>query len=225
MMAAPSLRLEQRRRVVLFSALLVCAFLSHTSTFALLSAATFVVAALFLWRGGPAMASPGRAVLLALAVAILLAVVLYYGHFVATYRNELSRIGAETAAGAADAGGRGIGTRLAAVPRYLGLYFGVPILALAGWGAFALWRRGGADRMVLSMSGWAIACLAFLLLGVLTPVDMRYYLAAIPVIALSAAIGAADAWRSGAGRRAAAAVLLAGAVVVGIRGWLGTLGS
>ena len=34
--------------------------------------------------------------------------------------------------------------RLASVPRYLQLYFGVPALALAAWGAALLWRRARA---------------------------------------------------------------------------------
>ena len=68
--------------------------------------------------------------------------VVYYAHFMETYRTEFARIGGETAAAAPDAGGRGIVERLASVPRYLQLYFGAPVLALAAWGGAWLWRRG-----------------------------------------------------------------------------------
>ena len=69
--------------------------------------------------------------LAATLAAAVVAVALYYAHFIDTYRTELARIGAETATAAPDAGGRGICERLASVPRYLRLYFGVPAI-LAG---------------------------------------------------------------------------------------------
>ena len=119
MMSAASVRLEHRALVCLFSVVLACAFLSHTSTFAILAVITLLVAVLFWWRGGPALRSPALAVTLALVAAVLLAVGLYYAHFMDTYRTELARIGKETAAAAPDAGGRGIAARLESVPRYL----------------------------------------------------------------------------------------------------------
>jgi hypothetical protein len=224
LMASGSLRLERRIVTTVFAAVLTAAFLSHTSTFAILSVACFLTAGLFWWRGGPPLRSPAAAVMVSLAIAVVLAVALYYAHFIETYRTELARIGAETATAAPDAGGRGIVARLLAVPRYLYLYFGVPALALATWGTGVLWRRGTADRLALSIAGWALACVAFLALGILTPVDMRYYLASIPIVALVAGLGASAGWSAGGLARIASGALLAWAVVEGVSGWWATIG-
>ena len=120
---------------------------------------------------------------LARRVAAALAVALYYAHFVETYRTELARIGSETAAAAPDAGGRGIATRLASVPRYwVSTSASRPAPRRRGRGV--LWRRGAPrDRLTLASAAGRWRVLAFLVLGVLTPVDMRYYLAAIPALA------------------------------------------
>jgi hypothetical protein len=222
--ASPALRMEHRGLVALLTIAFTAAFLSHTSAFAIASVAACSIAMLFWWRGGPALRSPAIAVLVAFAIALILAVVIYYAHFIDTYRTELGRIGSETATAAPDAGGRGIGERLAAVPRYLYLYFGVPALVLAAWGALLLWQRGTRDRVTLSVAGWGMSCLLFLAIGILTPVDMRYYLAAIPVVAFAAAMGASIAWAAGGAQRIAAAVLLAWTVLVGVRSWWGALG-
>jgi len=61
-------------------------------------------------------------------------------------------------------------------------------------------------------------------LGILTPVDMRYYLAAIPAIAVFGAAGATAGWASSANWRALAVVLLAASVYVGVDAWWVTLG-
>jgi hypothetical protein len=151
-------------------------------------------------------------------------VAIYYAHFFDTYRTELARIGGETATAAPDAGGRGIAGRLESVPRYLHIYYGVPVLALAVWGATDLWRRGARDRSTLAVIGWLVACGLFLLLGILTPVDMRYYLAAIPALAFLGAVGAASAWTDGGIPRIAAAVLLSGTIYAGLHAWWSTLG-
>ena len=185
-------RLERGARHALFAVVVTAAFLSHTSTFAILSVAcsATAVALLVARRAGAAVPcaspswwrSPSRSSWRS---------ALYYAHFLATYRTELARIGAETATAAPDAGGRGIMARLLSVPRYVYLYFGVPTLLLAAWGARWLWRP--VDRLSLAIGGWTLACGAFLALGILTPVDMRYYLAAIPVVALVAGLGASAA--------------------------------
>ena len=176
---------------------------------------------MFWWRGGPALRSPALAVLTAVILAVVLAIVLYYAHFLETYRTELSRIGSETAAAAPDAGGRGIGSRLAAVPIYLRNYYGTAAVTLALWGAAALWHRGARDRTTLACAGWTLACLLFLVIGILTPVDMRYYLAAIPVVAIAGALAAAFGWTSKGPRRVIAVLLLAWAAVGGVTAWFG----
>ncbi len=217
--ASGSLRLEQRSRVVLLTVALTAAFLSHTSAFAIGVVGVTLIVWLFWWRGGPALRSPSAAVAIALLASMVLAVALFYAYFVDTYRTELARIGSETAAGAPAAGRLTILDRLRLVPGYLAAYFGLPTLALTVWGTVLLWQRGARDRVTLTVAGWMVACLLFLVIGILTPVDMRHYLAVIPAVAIIAALGASIAWSNGGWQRVAAAVLLAWAVLVGVRGW------
>lgn len=223
LITAPALRSVASGGAVALMLALAAAFLSHTSTFAILVVCSLGAAGLFLWKGGPALRSPSAAVAIATVVAALVAVALYYAHFMDTYRAEFARLSGETAAGAADAGGRGIAARAAAVPRYFNVYLGIPLLALAAVGALDRWRRGARDRLTLAVAAWTSACAVFLLVGVLTPLDLRHYLAVIPAITLLAAVGASTLWRRSAPARAVAALLLGWTVWIGIDTLLGTL--
>ena len=223
LMTNPALRWEHRGYVALLIAVLLASFLSHTSAFAIAFVAAWCVALMFWWRGGPVLRSPAAAIVIAAIAAAVLAVVVYYAHFVDTYRTELSRIGTETAAAAPDAGGRGITERLAAVPRYLYLYYGVPVLAIATAGAVLLWQRGARDRSTLTCAGWLAGCLLFWILGIVTPVDMRHYLAAIPALAVIGAAAAAIAWTAGTPARFAAGALLGWSVFAAVHAWWSTL--
>jgi hypothetical protein len=200
---------------------LTFAFVSHTSTFAVVSAAAVVIATLFLISGNAELRRTGVLAAAAVAVAILAAILLYYSHFMDTYRTEWARISRETASAAPDAGGRGIAQRAASVPRYLYLYYGIPLLVLAGWG-LSLMRRW--DQLTLAVAGWSVACFAFLVLGVLTPVDMRYYLTAIPALAIAAGGAVAYGWARGGGPQWAVGGLVAWAVGGGIETWWRTFG-
>lgn len=222
-LTARSLRWERRGAVAIAAALFAAAFMSHTNTFAILAVTLALAVLLFLWRGGPALRSPAAAIAAALLLALIVSVALYYGHFMATYREQLARIGADMAAAAPDAGGRGIAARLLGVPRDLGLSFGWGMLALAAWGAWHLWRLGLADRLTLTLAAWVLSCLAYLALGVLTPVDVRYYLAAIPAVAMAAAIGASAGWTARGPARLVSALLLAWCVWTGVHNWWSAL--
>jgi hypothetical protein len=223
LIASPRLRWEHRASVALLAAVLFASFVSHTSAFAILSVTSPLIALLFLWRGGPALRSPAAAIVAATVVAATAAVAIYYAHFIETYRTELARIGSETATAAPDAGGRGIAERLASVPRYLVSYYGIPVLVLWAAGAALLWKRGARDRVTLACAGWLAGCFLFWVAGILTPVDMRHYLASVPAVAVLGGAGAAIAWTSGTQQRAATGVVLAWAVVVGIHAWWSTL--
>lgn len=216
--ADPGLRLERRLYVAALAALLGAAYMSHTSTFAILFPACVLIAAAFAWKGGPALRSPATAVLIAAVAAVILAVALYYAHFGETYRSEFARITAETASNAPDAGGRTALDRLASVPRYVRLYFGIPLILLAALGAWRLYVRGARDRGTLATLGWTAACGIFLVIGIITPVDMRHYLALIPALAVAASAGASWLWTTGPRHRAAAVGLLAWAAVTGMAG-------
>ena len=206
----------------LFTVILTYAFVSHTSTFAVVSVAGAMIAALFLLSANPELRRTGVTAAIGVGVAVLAAVLLYYAHFGETYRTEWARISSETAAAAPDAGGRGIAQRIASVPRYVYLYFGIPLLVLAAWGLMLLRKR--RDQLTVATIGWSCACLAFLVLGLLTPVDMRYYLTAIPALAVAGGIGAAYGWACGGATRVLAAALLAWAALVGVETWWGTFG-
>lgn len=213
----------------LLALILAVAYMSHTSTLAILFVATLSTAVLLRWRGGPALGSPASAIALATVGAAALAVVVYYAHFVDTYRAEVGRIGHETATAASDAGGRTIADRLRLVPYSLGIYIGAPVLLFAFLGAAELALRRTADRLTLTLAGWSLSCLAFLVIGILTPVDMRYYLAAVPAVAIAAGYGAAWAWSEGWPLhrtlwRITAAVFLAGTISTAFHNWWNALG-
>ena len=220
LIASPGLRRERVVSVVMLTLLMAAAFMSHTSTFALLMPAAVLIAAAFWWKGGPEWRSPASAVLIAVSIAAVLAVAIYYRHFGDVYRAEWTRISAETVSNAPDAGGRTPMARLAAVPLLLWLMYGVPMLALAVIGACRLAVRSPADRLTLALFGWTASCAIFFAIGIATPVDMRYYLAAIPAVAIAAAAGASWMWTAGTAARAAAGVMLAWALYIGVSGVL-----
>jgi hypothetical protein len=230
-----AVRLDRPAAVALLTAVLSAAYLSHTSTAAILLVAALATGALVAARGGAALRPMAAAVALAAVGAAIAATAIYYAHFVETYRSELGRIAQETAANAADAGGRTAGDRLASIPYLLRIHYGVPAMALAAFGALRLIRpafarsASAADPLALALGGWTAGCAIFLAIGILTPVDMRYYLAAVPVVATTAAYGASSAWNDNAPPsrlwwRAAAAMLLAATVWTGFRHWWNTLG-
>ena len=229
LMADEDVRLERWGATGSLAVVLVAAYLSHTGTLAIVFVATLATAALFWLRGGPTLRSGAAAIAVATIAAAALAVVLYYAHFMDTYRAEFARIGHETASAASDAGGRTIADRLRLVPYYLAAYIGAPVMLFAFLGAVELSRRRAHDRLTLTLAGWTMSCVAFLALGILTPVDMRHYLAAVPVIAIAAAYGAAWAWTEGWPLhrtlwRVTAAVFLAGTISLGFHYWWQVLG-
>jgi hypothetical protein len=96
-------------------------------------------------------------------------------------------------------------------------------------GAVQVARRPAGDRLALALGGWMLACAAFLAIGILTPVDMRYYLAAVPMIAVTGGYGAAWAWNEGWSphrtlSRITAAALLAGTIWIAFHNWWNVLG-
>lgn len=220
LVASPALRLERRAAVVALAGLMAAAFLSHTSTFVLLLPASALIAAAFLWKGGPALRSPAYAVAVAASIAALFAVAIYYRHFGEVYAEQWTRISGETAVDAPDAGGRTTIDRLLDAPRQLFLMFGIPMLALAAAGTYRLFVRSARDRLTLSLLGWSVSCMLFFAIGIATPVDMRYYLAAIPAIAITAAAGASWMWTKDGAARAGGAALLLWAAFTGVVGVL-----
>jgi hypothetical protein len=218
---APSLQLNRPAGITVATFVMLTAFLSHTSTFAMLSVTALIVAAVWLLQRDASLRSAAWALALSVTIAATTAVVVYYAHFMDVYRAEFARIGGETAVAAPDAGGRSIADRIRIVPYYVTIYYGIPSLVLAAAGAVFL--RRARDRLTLALTGWAVTCALFLLLGVVTPVDMRYYVAAIPVVAIAAARGAAQWWEAKGPLRIIAAVLLLISGWIGVASWLTVL--
>ena len=227
-------------------------FTSHVTTFALLLATLLGVAFCYRWMGGAALRAPARLVLLATTIGVVLSIVLYWGHFGAVYRTQFERMRAGTVAGAAptqapgavvnrpahapdDAPALGrsyipLRGRVAAALSETAANIGWPILLLALVGAWRLWVRGGRDRLVLVLVAWGVACLGFVVLSVLTPVETRFQQdawefigrvehATYPAAVILAAHGAVWAWRAGTALRFASGALLLGAVIIGVRMW------
>ena len=223
LMASPVRGVGYSGCVTLLSAVLTFAFLSHTSTFAIGTVAAAMIATLFYWRGDSELRRTAGAVALSITIAVVAATALYYAHFVETYTTEWARISVETATAAPDAGGRGVMTRLSSVPRYFFIYLGPPLLILAAWGVTAVHRHLGGGPLMLAVYGWLLACAFFQIIGIVTPVDMRHYLAAIPALAIAAGIGAAAAWMRNGWPRFAAVALLGWALWIGLNTWWGTI--
>jgi len=204
-------------RVVVVLLLTLAASLSHTSTFVILTT-HLAAASLWLslnpttdrragwWLGGT------------VTVAALLAVGLYYGHFIDVYQMAMTRVGDETGRAAASAGFRTPMTRLLDVPRLLELYYAVPGLLLGGFGLIELWRARTASHAawVIAASGTFVLA-GFLVLGIVTPLDFRHYLAALPLVAMGIGCGAVALWQTGLFGRVAAGVAGAWLTLVGLQ--------
>lgn len=215
-------RAGSRRGLAVGVAAATVAALAHTSTFAILVPALAAIAVLFAWRGGPVLRPSARSLAWVLLGSVALAVGLYYAHFLETYTAQFARIGSEIGRPVAqiDPGGRTLAGRFLLVPHNLVTFYGVPAMMLAGAGATWLARRHQRDRLTLVLAGWAAVSAAFLVLGVLTPVDMRYYLAFFPAVALLGGVGASWWWRRGGWWQASAGVLLLLTIARAVWEWL-----
>jgi hypothetical protein len=210
------------------------AFLSHTSTFATLAGMLAVAGLLLVVLGEPPTRRAGVRVLAMLFVASALAISLYYAHFMPTYRTEWARIRGEVAGTTTETpastqlyqpGGASIPARAAAVPRTAAAYYTWPFLVLAIIGVVG-WRERLRDPFWIVVNGWLLACLAFLALGVLTPVDFRHYYAAMPAVAILAAHAVVTMWRKEGGPWRAIAAGLAGlGAGIGVNHWLRIIGT
>jgi hypothetical protein len=211
--------------IALCALAIAIAFLSHTSTFAILSLVVLSIVVLYRTGGGAALQPAASAVSVAGGVAFLVAVGLYYAHFGEVYRDQYLRIAGEMAQPAAvsDPAGRSVLDRAASVPMYVVRYFGWPVLILAGAGVAWLCRRGWRDRLGLALAGWAFAAFFFLILGILTPVDMRHYLAVFPAVAIAAGLGASWGWRHDTLVRVLVSMLLVWTLVTAGAEWISAL--
>jgi hypothetical protein len=208
--------LEGRRAVLWLSLTAAAAMLGHPSTSALLFAAMLGVALMYYWRGGPALAPAARRVAFAAVASVVIAAGAYYGWFLPVYVSELARISSEVAA--TPAGSAPAVDRLAGLVVPFERFFGWPAILAAVVGLQA-WPRM-PSRLRLLLLGWGTACVLFIGVGVVTPVELRVHYAAFPAIALLAACGWTHVWQRRLLMRACAALLFGLAVWAGAVPWL-----
>ena len=214
---------QPRARVNLTAALLLlltgAAFLSHTSTFVVLASQLALTTMVFLLSRSGDRRQVGKLVAAMLIGALVVAVVLYYRHFMDIYREAFERITAETGRATSAAGGRTPMQRLAATPQAILTYYGLPALILAAIGAVHLARHRPHESAAMIIAVWLAACLAFIAVGIVTPVDLRHGLAAVPLVAALAAVGWSTCWRAGRVGRVVATLAAVGVGWVGAASW------
>jgi hypothetical protein len=226
--AATAWRLGTRDVLQLLGLIVLCAvaLLSHVSTFASFSLTVFSIGCLYWLFGGAGLRPQARSIVLALIIAVIVSIAIYYGHFLDVFMS-VGKVSAPPAATvvATPMVWRVIGG-LAQSVRDIGW----PILLLAIAGAWQAWLRG-RDRLVFAIAAWGVTYAALFLLGSLAPAsrDFERYVveflsrvdhAIYPAVVILAATGAVWAVRAGALPRLAAAVLLAWASDIAARQWL-----
>ncbi len=227
--------------LIVFFFLTALAFLSHVSTFALLSVTLLALAVFYRVLGEPSLRRTAWAIAGVTIIAAIVATVLYWGQFGDVYTDALrvrgnaaasqGQVEAPTATNIPAAQDVGLVTRITnALAFALGM-IGWPILlcALAG-----VWRgavNGARDRASLAVLAWMVACLLFLGVAVMR-VDApfqryaaeffgRVLLATFPAAVVLAARGSAWGWNRGGLSRVAAAVGITCAALLGVHSWVG----
>lgn len=206
------------------TAIIALAGLSHTSTFAILPTSVAMIAILYWWLGDADTRAAAWPVFITATAATIVAVLVYYGHFTDVYREQFARISGEVAgAGSANPNARTLSSRLSYVPVLTALYYGWPVVGLAGFGAWRIWGQKRRDRLTLALGGVGASCAGFLVLGILTPVEMRYYLAALPIVAIVVAAGLVQAARMRPIVRWTVGLLVVWALADTVHKWVGWL--
>jgi len=214
--------------------LIAFGLLCHISTFMLLGAIIGVLCVLYLWVGQPPLKHEAWKLAGALAVAAVLSVVLYYGHFGEAFRSA-ARVRATPASVAPNAPAPvqvSIGRRVIDAARVTEVGIGWPMMLLAMPGVVVWWKRGWRDRLGLAVAAMAITFIVFTASVVVTPVEQAFYryalefisrvtLATYPAMVVWAALGTLWTWRQGGLARVSGAVLVAAAVIAAGDLWLG----
>jgi hypothetical protein len=198
------------------------AFLSHLSSF-VITLTIAMITGIYLWR------RRGVTMLAATTIATVLAMGLFYAHFPQVYRDIATRLTTPSAASTTPLvpvtipiqrkeahqtvyvpGWPALGNRLAAIPAYVAKYLTWPLVVLALVGGLQMTRAPEqADPLRVLIGAWVAACGAFFVLAQISPLDLRYYLAATPALCVAAAMAVGAGWESGGWRRAAALALSA----------------
>ena len=215
------------------------ALLSHLSSAAILFVSVAMTSLVFLKGADETTRRAARAVGVALVTAAALSTLLYWGHFGQTYRvmvTQPSLVNAPPDGSVPEQrreahqttwapGWPALLSRAGAVPGYVQKYLGWSQVLLAMCGAWVLWGSRARDRITLLLAGWMAACAGFLALGVLTPIDMRYYLAVAPPLAILSAVAVNWAFGREWQVRAGVAAIYTWFVAAGLWYWMAWLSS
>jgi hypothetical protein len=109
------------------------------------------------------------------------------------------------------------------VPALANQHFAWPTMIAAALGLWRLQRSALSPRLTLLAYGWGGSCLVFLVIGLISPLDLRYHLAAFPLLAILAGLAISWAWQQHAPVRIAAWLIACSAVWLGLRPWMGML--
>lgn len=222
-LAATCIRRGSTSRLAGWSAaLFVCelgAFLSHTSSFAVLATQAIAIACVLLVQRDQAARRVAVWLGVVSALAIVVAVAGYYAHFMDVYRAAFTRAAAETGHATAAAGGRTPMMRLLQLPEFVNYVYGWAVLLIFAGGCAAIAARSYRSPIRIIVVTWIGVCVLFLIAGIITPVDMRHYLAAMPAVAVVMAAGAAEGWRRGGAWRLAVGGLSLVALWVAMLAW------
>lgn len=234
------------RRTILVAALAALAFLSHLSTFMLLTGMLASVVVIFAFAGGRHGRRTAVMTALAAAAATIVAIGIYYRHFPEVYERALERVRPSATSPATTVAPPVDPNRPDFLFRPLALHerarnmlvqtvreLGWPMLLLAAFGAWRVGRARARDPLSLLLLAWCCAWLIYLTISTTMRVDTVYQryaiefigrvnLVAYPATVLLAARGAASAQRDGPFVVKALGIGLAGLVVLsGVRSWIG----
>jgi hypothetical protein len=210
---------RRRRTVVGVAAVAAAAQLSHPSASAILLLAMIATALLYRRYGGDRLREASRGVWVAALAATTAAIVLYYAWFPAIYVSELDRVASVVAERAIDDEST-FARRFASLGTAPVRFFAWPAMLAAAVGIWRLRRDLAPVRLTLLLAGLALACLLFIGLGLVTPINLRTHLAAAPAVAVLAAMGCVWAFRSHWALRTAAALAVMAGCWAGAEIWL-----
>ena len=211
----------RRGTVALLAVTASAALLSHPSTCAILILVLGATAVLYRWSGRE-LRDSSDGVLVAVALGSVFALAVYYAWFVPVYMTEIVRIGAETTSRIAGPPSS-IVARLWRNSELAKMYFGGASIVGAAAGTVYLFRVRVDPRLTLLLRGWVGTCVVFLVVGLVTPIDLRYHFALFPAIALAAGFATSWAWRRGFALRLCAVALMATAAWEGAMPWISAL--
>ena len=205
--------------------LLVCGgFLSHFSTFSVGGPLLFACAAAAFLGGQGLPRRAAVALVLALAIASGASIALYYAHFMPVYKRTAERVLAREGEAQQRSMVAPPALKAERVATTVWTEFGVGVLIAAAIAAVLLVRGRTHDPLTLALAGWAAVVLGFWVLGIVTAVEMRASLAALPLAAVAAAYALARGIDGSPLARVAVALAMVSIVLHAVSDWIMCLG-